>query len=127
TSGPHVLLWGLGVPGLRVRMYCFRDFGSPGFVSAFTPSGTLRMYSFRDLGSPDFASTFTASGTSCPRTSCLHLLFEGLRVPGLRVRLYSFRDPPHVLFQGFRVPGLRVHIYCFRDVVSPDFVSAFTV
>ncbi|PKI32844.1 hypothetical protein CRG98_046765, partial [Punica granatum] len=50
----------------------------------------------------------------------------GLRVPGLRVRMYSFRDPPHVLLQGLRVAGLRVRIYCLRDFVSPDFVSAYT-
>ncbi|PKI38387.1 hypothetical protein CRG98_041222, partial [Punica granatum] len=91
TSRPHVLLQGLRVPGLRVRMYCFRDFGSPDFVSACTPSGTLRMYSFWDFGSPDFvfactpsgtlrmdvessdfACAFTALGTSGSRTSCPH-------------------------------------------------------
>ncbi|PKI30882.1 hypothetical protein CRG98_048727, partial [Punica granatum] len=65
-------------------MYCFRDFGSPDFVSACTPSGTLRMSSFKDFGSPDFAFAFTAAGTSGPRASGPHLLLEGLPVPGFR-------------------------------------------
>ncbi|PKI59979.1 hypothetical protein CRG98_019628, partial [Punica granatum] len=80
------------------------------------------MYSFRDFGSPDFASAFTASGTSGSRTSCPHVLLQGLQVPGLRVRMYSFKDPPH----GLRVPGLRVRIYCLGDFESPDFACAFT-
>ncbi|PKI58509.1 hypothetical protein CRG98_021098, partial [Punica granatum] len=100
---PHVLLQGLRVLGLRVRIYCFRDFRTP-----------------------DIASAFTTSGTSVPRTSRSHVLLQGLRVPGLRVRMYSFRDPPHVLLQGLRVLGLRVRIYCFRDFRTPDIASAFT-
>ncbi|PKI35655.1 hypothetical protein CRG98_043953 [Punica granatum] len=83
------------------------------------------MYSFRDFGPPDFASALIASGTSDSRISCPHVLLQRLRVPGLRVRMYSFRDPPHVLLQGLRVPGLRVRINCFRDFGFPDFVSAY--
>ncbi|PKI41224.1 hypothetical protein CRG98_038385, partial [Punica granatum] len=67
---------GLRVLGFRVRIYCFRDFESPDFVSAFT-----------------------GLGTSGPRTSRPHLLLQGLRVPGLRVRIYWFRD-----FRDFESP-----------------------
>ncbi|PKI18299.1 hypothetical protein CRG98_049427, partial [Punica granatum] len=88
TSGPHLLLEGLPVPGRRVRIYCFRDFGSPDLASAFAASGTsrphvllqglrvpglrVRIDCFRDFRFPDFVSACTASGTSGPRTSCPH-------------------------------------------------------
>ncbi|PKI31984.1 hypothetical protein CRG98_047625, partial [Punica granatum] len=104
---PHVFLHCLRVPGLRARIYCFRDFESPDFVSPFTALGTSSPRTSRPhlllvrLPVPRFASAFLASGTSGPRTS-----------------------PPHVLLQGLRVPRLRVRMYCFRDFGSPDFVSA---
>ncbi|OWM75761.1 hypothetical protein CDL15_Pgr002666 [Punica granatum] len=134
ASCPHVLLQGLRVPrleglhvpGLRVRIYCFRDFGFPDFVSACTPSGTLRMYSFRDFGSPDFASAFTASGTSSHQTSCPHLLLQGLRVPGLRVRMYCFRDFGFPDFVSACTPSGTLRMYSIRDFGSADFASAFS-
>ncbi|PKI64643.1 hypothetical protein CRG98_014959, partial [Punica granatum] len=84
--------------GLRPSIYCFRDFESPDFVSAFTAFHGLRpsIYCFRDFGSPDFVSAFIAFRISRPLYCFLRAL-----APHLPLHILQISIRPH------RVNGLR--------------------